>query len=140
MHLHRAAQMQRSCQVIMIIPQRLLTGLAYRLQAREMNDCRNRLLIEYTIHALLIQQIHLIKREVPSRNRPNPLQSFRLGIAEIIQYHNIISRVQKLHAGMTSDISGSASYQDHALFPPHTVIICFRISTACAAALAENSA
>ena len=70
----------------MIIPQRLLTGLAYRLQTREMNDCRNRLLIEYTIHALLIQQIHLIKREVPYISYQDFLLKV-LEMAEFLTYH-----------------------------------------------------
>ena len=44
------------------------------------------------------------------RDLSNPIQRFRLGIAEIIQYHNLMSCFQKLHAGMAPDISGSACY------------------------------
>ena len=139
MRLHRAAQMQRSCQVIMIIPQRLLTGLAYRLQTREMNDCRNRLLIEYTIHALLIEQIHLIKREVPSVIVRIPSKASGLELQKL-------SSTTILYPAFKSSTQDDFQYIRLRLLPgscsflPHTVIICFRISTACAAALAENSA
>ena len=38
------------------------------------------------------------------------LQGLRAGIVKIIHYNYFISRIQKLHTGMASDIAGSAGH------------------------------
>ena len=108
MRLHDPHQVQGARQVVVIIIQRLFHGLSYGLQPGKVEHCADGMGRKYGVHGSPVAHIRLVKRKAFSCDLLYPVHGGPVGIDQIIHGHNIVAGLQKLHAGVTSDISGCA--------------------------------
>ena len=76
-----------------------------------MNDCIDRIVVEHTLQSTAVKDIHLVKLKSFSCDLPDFINSFRLGIAEVIHNDDLMSCAKQFNAGMAPNKTGAACYQ-----------------------------
>ena len=93
--LHGSTQIQRTGDVIVIIPQRLVNRFSDGFQAGKMNAAVNlRVFIKHAVKRLPIQKIHTVKAKIFSRNLPDAVKHDRMTVTEIINNNQLIAFVE----------------------------------------------
>ena len=95
----------------MVVENGLLYAFAHCLQAGEMDDGIDVVFGKDSVHAFLVQQIHLIKLEVFAGDFPDAVQCLRLGVDEVVEDDDFLPLVQQLHAGVRTNVAGAAGDQ-----------------------------
>ena len=75
-----------------------------------MNDGLDFFLVKNSLNPLPIQQVGLIEDNLLSCDLLHTLQGLLTGIVEVVHNYHLIARVQQLHAGVASDVPGSAGH------------------------------
>jgi hypothetical protein len=76
------------------------------------------LTVENLVQAFSVQDIPFHESQVLSADLPYPVDRFRAGIIQIVDYCNIIPILQKLHTGVASDKTCSSGNENsHDLSP-----------------------
>ena len=109
---HDLGQHDEVIEVVVVVFQRLLDGFAYGLQPGKVDHCVDLMLVKQLRHGRAVADIRLHKGEVLPRDLPNGLQRIRLGIYKVVHHHDLMPRVQQLHAGVAPDVSGAACDKD----------------------------
>ena len=110
---HGGQKAEGADKVVGIILQGLGHALPHSLQPGEVDDGINTGMPgEQGLHLVLMAQLRLDKGDLFSGDLLHPPQSFLAGVAEVVRHYDIIPGLQKLHAGMAADITGSAANQN----------------------------
>lgn len=110
---HHIEQDQGVDQIVGVVLQGLLYTLPHRFQAREMDDCPDiRVALEQRFHLLWVAQLRLNEGDLPSHDLLHPPNRFPAGIHQIVRHHDVISRLDQLHTGVATDISGATAHQN----------------------------
>ena len=112
MRTHLVGQIQRGTDVRTVILDRLVHRLTDGLQTCEMNDRIDLILIEDTLHRCTIHHIIRIKLHLLTGDLLDPVHGLLIRIIQIVDDHDIIACVQKLHTCMASDISSTTCYKN----------------------------
>ena len=110
---HQLHQIQRTEEVVAVVPPRLRDRFADRFQTRKV-DCGVNVgvLDKHAAQSLLVAQIHFVSAEFLPRNFPDAIQHLRRTVDIVVRNHNVIARVQKFHRGMRADESRSPCNQN----------------------------
>ena len=92
--IHHAAQADRARYVVVIVVERLLDALRNALETRKVNDRVDLVLGENFGHRLFVAYIRLIEFEILARKFFYSFKAFGLAVDKIIEYNDIISRVE----------------------------------------------
>ena len=74
--VHQLTQVQRTCDIVLVIPQRLSHRLSYRFQSGKMNDCIQFILFKNRPHTFFIQHICFVKLDLFTCNAFNLVHYF----------------------------------------------------------------
>ena len=88
-----------------------------------MDDRLNFVLRKNFIETCPVTDVAIVYFDILARNFFHTFYTFALAVAEIIEYNRIIACIQKLHAGVRTDVSGAAGDKNRHNTPPS---ICFR--------------
>ena len=77
-----------------------------------MDDRIDLVVLEDLAHALFVQHIGAIKPNVFAGDHLNSCDGLHLGVHQIVHYDHRIACVGQCHAGMASDKTGTAGYQN----------------------------
>ncbi len=84
-----------------------------------MNYGINLVFCEDFIKTLTVTDIAFVEFNILSRNFFDTFYTFALAVAKIIEYNSVISRIEKLNAGVRTDESGTAGNKNrHLHIPP----------------------
>ena len=108
MLLHQTAQNQRGVEVVVIVLQRLLGGLADGLVTGEMDYGVDVVLCKDLVQSLFIAAVNVICGEVLAGYFAHALERLGLAVIIIVNNDDFVTRVKQLNAGMRADISGAA--------------------------------
>ena len=108
--IHHAAQADRARYVVVIVVERLLDALRNALETREVNNRIDLVLGENFGHRLFVAYIRLIEFEILARKFFYSFKAFGLAVDKIIEYNDIISRVEQLYARVRADEASAAGY------------------------------
>ena len=64
------------------------------------------------LHLVGVAQLRLDKGDGLSHDLLHPAQRLGGGIDQIVRHHNLVARLNQLHAGMAADIAGAAAHKD----------------------------
>ena len=116
---HHIAEHQGSRDIIIVILDGLGHRLAYRLQARKMNDRVDLLLVEDRVHSLPVQDVRLVKGHMLSGDLLHTVKRLFAGIIQVVYYYHIVAGFQEFYTGVASDKARTARYQNcHLVLPP----------------------
>ena len=87
---HLITKCQRSADVVLIVLDRLRDRLSDRLQACEMNDCINLLLIKHCLNTGPITDIRLVEGHFLPCDLLNPVHSLSAGIIQIVKNDHLM--------------------------------------------------
>ena len=113
-------QHQRAAHVVPVILQRLLHAFAHGFEAGEVDDAVDVMLREHALQRGFVQDGGFDELEAVSfgvfrgqaTDLANAVQGLFVGVAEVIQHHHAVVRVQQLHHGVAADEPGAAGDQD----------------------------
>ena len=108
--IHHAAQADRARYVVVIVVERLFDALRDALETRKVNDRVDLVLGENFGHRLFVAYIRLIEFEILARKFFYSFKAFGLAVDKIIEYNDIISRVEQLYARVRADEARAAGY------------------------------
>ena len=123
--LHQLEQVQGAGQVVVVVFQRFLHRLPHRLEPGEVDDPVELVGAKDRLGGGVVQQVDLAERHLFAGDLLNALHHFGAGVAEVVQDHHLVSRVQQFHAGVASDVTGAAGDQQFhkmSFFPFHPVL------------------
>ena len=109
---HRLAEVDGRAEVVVVVPQRLLHRLPYRLETGKVEHAVKPVRIEKLIESCAVQKIHFVVFERLSGDALDAPQALRVGVDEIVHHNDRMSGVQKLHAGVAADVSGAAGNEN----------------------------
>lgn len=109
---NRFQQVERAENIILVIAQRLLNGLANRFQAREVHHGLEAAFVDNGLQGGCIHQVELFDLERGFGQLLNPLQRLGAAVRIIINHCYIMARAQQFKACMRADIASAASYKD----------------------------
>ena len=113
MAAHGLEQIQGADEVIGVVLQRLGNALTHRLQTGKVDHRVNAgVLDKQVLHLGLTAQLGLDKGYLLSRDLLHPAQGLLAGVAQIVRYHDVVPRLDKLHTGVAADIAGAAGDQN----------------------------
>lgn len=104
--------MDGCAEVVVVVPQRLLHRLPYRLETGKVEHAVKPVRIEKLIESCAVQKIHFVVFERLSGDALDAPQALRVGVDEIVHHNDRMSGVQKLHAGVAADVSGAAGNEN----------------------------
>lgn len=84
-----------------------MNRLAHGLEAGEMNDRIDIMLVEYGTGIRLVAQIRLDEGDGFTRDFLHPLDSRVLTVAQVVQDDDLVARPEQLDIGMGADITGA---------------------------------
>ena len=105
---HDITQDQCGFDVVVIIFDRLLRGLADCFVTGEVDGRIDVFFIEKRIQRFAVADIQLVKCRALTRNCLDPIDDQRFRVVEVIRDDDVVAGVKKLHACMTSDKTCSA--------------------------------
>lgn len=109
--LHGLAEHQGAGDVVLVVGKRLLDALPYRLEPGEVNHGADRMLAEQLIQQVAVSDIALDKGQGAFGQSLHPAQGLPGSIAEVVQHHHLMSRLQQGQHRMGADIAGTTSHQ-----------------------------
>ena len=104
--------MDGCAEVVVVVPQRLLHRLPYRLETGKVEHAVKPVRIEKLIESCVVQKIHFVVFECLSGDALDAPQALRVGVDEIVHHNDRMSGVQKLYAGVAADVSGAAGNEN----------------------------
>src|SRR5690554_367030 len=110
--LHGLAEHQGASDVVLVVGEWLLDALPYRLEPGEVNHGTDRMLTEQLIQQGAVAYIALDKDQGAFCQLLYPAQRLPGGIAEVIQHHHLMPRLQQGQNRMRADIAGTAGNQN----------------------------
>src|ERR1700733_416039 len=96
--------------VVVIVVERRRHGIKHRFQAGEMDDRGASEFIQNLLDDGLVANIALDDRQRFLANLLNAFERRSAGVAKVIEYHDLLAGIEKLNAGVRSNISGTAGY------------------------------
>ena len=110
---HGLEQVQGADQVVGVVLQGLGHALAHRLQSGEVDHGVDvRVLGEQGLHLVLMAQLGPDEGDGLPGDFLHPAQGLLAGVVEVVRHHDLIARVDQLHAGVAADIAGAAGDQN----------------------------
>ena len=88
---HHITENQGSCNIVVVILQRLRNRLAYCLKACEMDDGVNRFALKNLLQSFPVQNVCLVKFHRLAGNLLHALYCLLAGITEIVYHNHLIS-------------------------------------------------
>ena len=108
---HFLGQNEEAAQVVVVVLEGLLNALAHGLQAREVDDGVDGMLVEQLLHGRAVAQVGLAEGEVLAGDAADAVQCLGLGVDEIVDDDDLMSRVEQFYASVAADIAGAAGDQ-----------------------------
>ena len=109
---HRLYQHQRACDVVVVVLHGLLHRFADSFQTREMYNCVDLVFLENLIERFQIENVELVEFKIFSCNFLYSFERLGLRVREIVHYYYAVACLEQLYAGVASDESCAASYQN----------------------------
>ena len=107
---HSLQEHEGTAQVIAVILQGLRHALTHRLQTGKVNHCVDvRMLGKKGLHLMGIAQLGLDEGDGLAGDLLHSTEGLLAGIAEVVRHHNVISRLEEFHTGVTADVPGAAA-------------------------------
>ena len=108
---HGPAQGEGGAQVVVVVGQGLLHGLAHRLQPGEMDGAGGAVLLQNLVQQGLVPHVPPDEDHLLAGDLPDPLQGYLAGVAQVVHHDGGVPRLQQLHTGVAADVPGAASDQ-----------------------------
>ena len=110
------AQGQRAREIVPVVFQRLLHAFAHGLEAGEVDDGVDVVLLEDALECKPIQDVSLVENESvvirrKSRDLPDAVECELARVAQVVHDDHAVALLQQFDAGVTSDEPGSARYE-----------------------------
>ena len=113
MPAHGLEQVEGADEVVGVVLQGLSHALAHRLQPGEVDHRVNvRVLGKERFYLGLAAQLGLDKGDGLAHDFLHPAEGFLAGVVQIVGHHNVVARLNELHAGVTADVAGAAADQN----------------------------
>ena len=110
MAAHGLEQVEGADEVVGVVLQGFGHALAHRLEPGEVNHRADvRVLGEEGLHLVLAAQLRLDKGDFLSHDLLHPVDSLLTGVIQIVGHHDVIARLDELHAGVAADVAGAAA-------------------------------
>ena len=84
MAFHGPAEVQGAGQVVVVVEEGLCHRLSHRLEAGKVDHRVDGVFLENLLQLALVQQIRLIKGEVPAGQGADGVQDLRFGVGEVV--------------------------------------------------------
>ncbi|MNF55723.1 hypothetical protein D3C84_371950 [compost metagenome] len=109
---HLLAQHQGTGHVVLVVGERDLGGLPDRLEAGEVDHGFDPVLGKQPLQACPVQNVPLDEGDRLAGDPLDPLERFRGGVGEVVQYYHLQPGTQQLNQGVGADIAGTARDQN----------------------------
>ena len=110
---HGVKEHQAVDQVVGVVLQGLGYALAHCLQTGKVDDRVDvGVLGKESLHLSLVAQLGFYKGNFFAGDLLHPAQGFLGRVDQIVCYHDLIARLDKLHTGMAANIAGAAADQN----------------------------
>ena len=106
--VHGVEQIQGAGHVGLVVPQRLLGGLAHSLQTREVNHGVGANLLEEGLHALEVEQINLVEFGSAAGQLGDALEGLFGGVGEVIHDDDVVACLEQFKYSVGADVAGAA--------------------------------
>ena len=106
--IHCVQQVQGASHVGLVVPQRLLSGLAHSLQARKVNHSVGANLLEESLHALKVEQVNLVELGGTASEFSDALEGLLGRVSEVIHDDNVVACLEQFKYGVRADVAGTA--------------------------------
>ena len=83
-----------------------------------MDDRVDGVLLKHAAQTLCVTNVALIKGEVLTGQFLNAAERLRLGVVIVVHYHDIVSCIQHLNAGVTADVTAASGNQNSHILAP----------------------
>ena len=123
--LHRLKQVDAAGDVILIIVQRDLGGLPYRLESGEVDDGVDILFGEDFVQGLAVADVGLVETEIFAGYLFYLFKRFSRTVAKVVDDDDLAAGLQQFDAGVAADVAGAAGTENCFGFS-HLLLIAFR--------------
>ena len=105
---HYITENECTCDIVIIIFERLLTAFTYSLEACEVDYCIDFFSLENFIETLFISDVALVEGNGLTAEICSSFQSFSFTVVEIVHHDYIVACFDKFDTSVGADISGAA--------------------------------
>ena len=122
---HDLAQHDGARDVVLVVLKRLLHAFAHGLEAGEVDDRVDGLLVEHGRERFSVKDVDLVERHVVSGARwrcacclgvahdgAHAVERLHARVGQVIHHDHAVARLQQLHAGVRANEAGAAGHQD----------------------------
>ena len=106
--VHCVQQVQGASHVGLVVPQRLLCGLAHSLQARKVNHSVGANLLEESLHAFEVEQVNLVELGGAACEFSDALEGLFGRVCEVVHHHDLVACLEQFKYSVGTDVAGAA--------------------------------
>ena len=106
--VHCVQQVQGASHVGLVVPQRLLCGLAHSLQTRKVNHSVGANLLEESLHAFEVEQVNLVELGGAASEFSNALEGLLGRVREVIHDDDVVTCLEQFKYSVGADVAGAA--------------------------------
>lgn len=105
--VHGPQEVKRAHNVVVVVGQRFLDGLANGFEAREVDHGINVVLVEDGLDGGLVHQVHFVEGSGLAGQFRNPAQRLFAGVHEVVEDNDVVAGFLEGQDGMRTDIAGA---------------------------------
>ena len=97
---HNIAEDKGSCDIVVVVFDRLSYRLAYCLETCKVDNRVDVIFLKHLFHSSSVKKVCLVEFEILACKLLDYLHSSFLGVGEIIEDNDVLACIKKLNAGM----------------------------------------
>ena len=106
--VHCVQQVQGASHVGLVVPQRLLCGLAHSLQTRKVNHSVGANLLEESLHTFKVEQVNLVELGGAASEFSDALEGLLGRVREVIHDNDVVACLEQFKYSVGADVAGAA--------------------------------